>query len=477
MIEQQTPEQDSQEFAACEKQKLTGTEKAILNFNPHTSKISFALFYAQLISRSVIRYYAYGPDLPSWNLKGQILMDILRVGTHEQYKLTDDDLSTLDIYAYMRIRRQDDSLSFIINDDIKGLVVSENCIEVVNDLTISPLPLFDGLCKYDAKLSESGSPRTVQYEVTSTPDLVKEIEEELGLDHDFDSILEARPLHDQEYIVWHIHGGAYLTGSPRVYRQLKRNLSIVTGLRVFGSGYRLAPESKYPAQLHDAYITYQFLLNQGFDPSRIVIVGDSAGANLALALIHLLRMLKLPTFRGLVFLSPWAKLFADGDSISYNASYDFLKMDKENPLYPARLYLDPGMPLTEELLERSKDKLISPIYGDFTGFPPMLVQYGDCEILKSNIVEFVERVRLCQKVSANKAIVTRNSRYSRLTSNYEPLVTCEGYKDMPHMFQMVDHIDPAKEAIAKIGQFVKNLTNQDFYDASDASDASDSRSI
>jgi monoterpene epsilon-lactone hydrolase len=171
--------------------------------------------------------------------------------------------------------------------------------------------------------------------------------------------------------ILYLHGGAYIAMSPVTHRSLTSRLASWSGARLFALDYRLAPEHRFPAALDDAVAAYRALIAAGTASSRIVVAGDSAGGGLTLALLLALRDAGDDLPAAAVLFSPWTDLAATGGSIVEN--------DEADPLFhgawvarQARHYLG-QTPAT--------NPLASPVYGDLTGLPPLLIQVGDCEVL------------------------------------------------------------------------------------------------
>lgn len=120
----------------------------------------------------------------------------------------------------------------------------------------------------------------------------------------------------------YLHGGGYVFGSPRTHRNLVSRISHVTGLPALSLDYRLPPEATLPAPIEDALAAYRELLAGGRDPRTIVVAGDSAGGNLALALSLHAAEEGLPQPAALVLLSPWADLTQSGASAQTNDLLD-----------------------------------------------------------------------------------------------------------------------------------------------------------
>ncbi len=185
-------------------------------------------------------------------------------------------------------------------------------------------------------------------------------------------------------VLLYLHGGGYIACSPETHRPLVASLV----RRIGGSGYvptyRLAPEDPYPAALDDARNAYRYLLDTlGIASSRIVLVGDSAGGGLALALTLSLRDDGLPMPSSVVVFSPWTDLAVTGLSLDENSERCAM-FAGETIRRAAKFYLggaDPRLPY------------ISPLYGDFHGFPPMLVHASTDEVLRDDSIRVVQRAR------------------------------------------------------------------------------------
>lgn len=184
--------------------------------------------------------------------------------------------------------------------------------------------------------------------------------------------------------VLYLHGGAYVMGSPRTHRSITWRIARDARARVCVPEYRLAPESRYPAPLVDAVAAYEKLLAEGTNPKTIGLAGDSAGAGLALALLEEIRARELPPPAALALFSPWTDFMLSGASIAENAATD--------PMLPAARVSE----VVEQVLQGGlspSDPRISPLYADFTGAPPMMIQVSDIEILRDDSLRFVRRLR------------------------------------------------------------------------------------
>ena len=182
---------------------------------------------------------------------------------------------------------------------------------------------------------------------------------------------------DPDVTLLYLHGGAYLAGSAATHRRWISNLSWSLGAESFAPDYRLAPQHRFPAALDDAMAVYQELLARGVDPQRLFLAGDSAGGGLATALLLRLRDEDQPLPAGAILFSPYADLEHTGASIVDNQHTDYLPFGAPEP---NTWYLGDHDP---------KDPYASPMYGDFTGIPPLLVFAGGREMIRDDSVRLV----------------------------------------------------------------------------------------
>ena len=204
-------------------------------------------------------------------------------------------------------------------------------------------------------------------------------------------MIAPKEIEAENAVLLHLHGGAYVYGGLLQSRALISPICAEAGIRAITFSYRLAPEHPYPAQLEDAYRVYQFLRGAGFPARKIGLVGESAGGNLALALTMRLREEGEELPGALALLSPWADLAQTGES------YEMLK-DVDATLNAEELMQSAIAFAGSE--ERLKDADISPIFADFHGFPPTLIQCGTSEILLSDS-EKLEQAMLRDGVDAH----------------------------------------------------------------------------
>lgn len=253
-----------------------------------------------------------------------------------------------------------------------------------------------------------------QKDVLITPVKIKDMEAEWVC---------ANRVHMKKYVILYCHGGGYSTGSRIYARTLTDKLAQSTSMDVLCFDYRLSPENPYPAALEDALKVWDYLMLYGYGARDVIIAGDSAGGNLALSLTLKLKEEGRLLPRGLVLLSPWTDLTSSGKSHESRKEVDPV-LDED---YLNRMIQNyaPGMELT--------DPLISPLFGDFEGFPPTYIQAGDNEILLSD------------SVSLHKKLVAANVS-----------VRMNVYKRMWHVFQM-SPLKVSYEAMEKCAEFIYDI--------------------
>jgi monoterpene epsilon-lactone hydrolase len=228
---------------------------------------------------------------------------------------------------------------------------------------------------------------------------------------------------DEAPILYYLHGGAYLMGSPATHRQMLSYIAREAGVRVLLPDYALAPENPFPAGLNDCLAVYRGLLAAGIKSSRIIIGGDSAGGGMTMATLLSLRDAADDLPAATVLLSPWLDLTASGESMTSRAKKEPWFRPGDMPEI-ARKYAPEG---------DLKNPLLSPVFADTTGLPATLIQVGDHEILLSDST----------RLSDNIALAGGD-------------VTLQVWPDMWHVFQFFIRLMPeSARAITGIATFVR----------------------
>lgn len=259
--------------------------------------------------------------------------------------------------------------------------------------------------------------------------------EDLSMPHFSMEYLTPKKLEDDR-VVLQLHGGGYIGPMKNIYRTFATYYSrALGGGRVLTIDYRVAPEHPYPAALEDARAAYEWLLTQ-YPPGKIFVAGDSAGGGLAMALVHALKERGRPLPAGVIAMSPWTDLTAGGESYVTNFEKDPLFGRTRDSMLFHLDYVGEHDP---------KDPLISPLFGDFTGFPPMLIQVGSYEMLLSDSLLAAEKARSCGV-----------------------RVRCTVYEGMFHVFQMARGAIPeSRQAWMEIRELLKRENQGRFFGEAD----------
>ena len=229
------------------------------------------------------------------------------------------------------------------------------------------------------------------------------------------------------WVILHLHGGGYVGAMRRHYKRMAGLYSEVgKGATVITVDYRVAPEHVFPAALEDAIDAYDWILEQGYKRDNVILAGDSAGGGLAMALCHTLKSRWRALPAGLIAMSPWADLTTSGSSYKENYDIDPVFGNDRCDLVFNNPYIGDADP---------RDPRISPMFGDFTGFPPMLIQSGTDEMLLSD----------SETVAAKARSAGVKVRFTK-------------YPGMFHVFQMAGTLmDESKAAWVEVRRFLEEI--------------------
>lgn len=183
--------------------------------------------------------------------------------------------------------------------------------------------------------------------------------------------------------VLYLHGGGFIMYARSAYTVFLCRLATVLRARVIVPAYRLAPEHPFPASIDDCLRAYEALLQTGQDPDQLIIAGESAGANATLVTLQRARGAGLPLPAGAVMLSGGFDLSWASPSVHTNAHRDVVIGPRG--LAILKRWYRPGVD--------ARNPLVSPVFGDFAGLPPLLFQTGDGEVLRDDSVRAAERAR------------------------------------------------------------------------------------
>jgi epsilon-lactone hydrolase len=218
----------------------------------------------------------------------------------------------------------------------------------------------------------------------------------------------------------YLHGGGYVAMSARTHRAITGGFAL-RGFRVFAADYRLAPEYRFPAAVDDVTAVWRALRAQIEGP--IVVAGDSAGGGLSVALLLNLRDQREPGPAAACLFSPWTDLAIAGVSLIVNRDCDPMQASDGLRML-ATAYLGEADP---------RAPLVSPIYGDLVGLPPLLIFVGNTEILLDDSKRLAKRAR-----------------------SGGVIVDLRIYPDMPHVWPLLSVIMPeGRKALDEAAAFLQ----------------------
>ena len=227
---------------------------------------------------------------------------------------------------------------------------------------------------------------------------------------------------EAENVILYFHGGVYVIGYAAATVPLVGDLVRRTGAKAITLEYRLGPEHPYPAAVEDARAAYVGLLAQGIAPAQIALAGESAGAGLAVALLLALREAGVPLPSCAYLMSPYVDLTLSGETLAG-------KWEADPLLTPEGLRARVPDYVGEA---DAADPLISPIFGDLSELPPLLIQAGSHEVLLSDAVRLAGRAAIC-----------------------DVPVTLDVTPGVPHVFQAyAGLLDEAGEALDRGSEFL-----------------------
>lgn len=225
-------------------------------------------------------------------------------------------------------------------------------------------------------------------------------------------------------IIMYFHGGGYVIGIGNNTRSFAAKIANESSNKVLLIDYRLAPENPYPCAHEDVLSVYNWVLNQGVNSSDIVLMGDSSGCGLLLALILKIKESKISMPAAGVLISPL---------VDYSKSAESLRTKKDVDPYN---YDDPFSVVNNFLLDNDvMNPYISPIYGGLTNFPKMLIHASECDVFFSDSINL-----------------------SRKLTEHGVDVSLKIWEDMWHVFHVSPEIVPeSRMALDEIYDFINNI--------------------
>ena len=310
----------------------------------------------------------------------------------------------------------DTKLEAKFDSSIRGKIVRDMITRVTNDHLIGP-KIKSGELRKKVGINEAPwkCPDFISVETIEMPNFTMEY------------LTNNAITERDDKVILQLHGGGYVGMLHNAYRTFAGLYSEVSkGMHVLTIDYRVAPEHPYPAALEDAFMAYCWLLGNGYHSDQIIVAGDSAGGGLAMALCHYLKDHNMMLPLGIIAMSPWTDLTASGPSYDENYDKDPLFGGTRDSLIYNKEYIcenDPTNPY------------ISPLFGDFRKFPPMLIQVGGIEMLLSDSVSVASKAK-DQGVKVKLSV----------------------YDGMFHVFQMAGKILPESyNAWVEIGHFIHTI--------------------
>jgi acetyl esterase/lipase len=220
-----------------------------------------------------------------------------------------------------------------------------------------------------------------------------------------------------------VHGGGFQLGGEDTYSGLAGWLAEVTGADVYMPDYRLAPEDPQPAPTDDLFAAYRSVVELGHAPGRLAVVGDSAGAALAVETVRSLSEMGVPSPVAMVLISPWLDLSLSGASVAAVGRHDPVL----RPVWLRRAARDHAAGLHVD------DPRISPLFAELRKLPPTLIQVGTDEILLDDSTRFADRA---------------------YAAGVE--VELQRFEGLWHDFQIyARYLTPARDALIDIAAFLK----------------------
>lgn len=201
------------------------------------------------------------------------------------------------------------------------------------------------------------------------------------------------PLSREDHVLLYIHGGGFIFGSADTHKHLAADIAKRLGLKTVLPNYALAPENPYPKGFEDSVACYQALLEMGYPPNRIIIAGDSAGGNLTFALLAYIKANGLPKPACAFTFAALTDLTGTSESLVRNARTECVLV--------ARRFDD--MKSVYALDQDIKSPYLSPVFADFSGMPPILMQAAKDEILIDDSRAMLDALKR-QKVEAHLSV-------------------------------------------------------------------------
>lgn len=232
------------------------------------------------------------------------------------------------------------------------------------------------------------------------------------------------PQMDSDHALIYFHGGGFCLGVYQATRSFVAQIAQNSSIRAYLPDYRIAPENPFPAALEDAIAFYKGMLIRIGGAEKLIVAGDSSGCALALSALLVLKESGIAMPKALVCITPVFDFAGRGDSLLTSAIKDPFHL--KDPLAIAKIYVGANNP---------SSPMISPLYGDLKGLPPMLIHAGEYDVFLN------DAIRLAQEAEQDGVEV-------RL----------KVFKKMWHVFHMQEALVPeSSSALEEIRSFVSSF--------------------
>ena len=311
---------------------------------------------------------------------------------------------------------------------VRELPVPDTVSPEMQALISAPLPPLwnfhpKSTAEWKAFAAKSAAPQIAQATTLLAKLKVKRVQSEIAGIRVYIMTPETVPPENRDRLLVHLHGGGYVA-FPGEAGNVEAILMAGYGrMRVVSIDYRMPPDFPYPAALDDAMAVWHALVKTN-DPKKMAIFGTSTGGGMTLAMVLRAKAEKAPLPGAIAPGTPWSDMTKTGDSYFANEAVDNVLVSHDGWLGDAAKLYANGHDL--------KDPLLSPIYGDFHGFPPTVLTTGTRDLFLSNTVRVHRKLREAD-VEAMLNVFEAQSHAQYLFNPYAP-ETKEAFREITKFF-------------------------------------------
>ena len=186
----------------------------------------------------------------------------------------------------------------------------------------------------------------------------------------------------EDKMIFHVHGGGYVSGSCNDHRSIVSKITVKIGITTLLYEYGLAPEAPFPAAINDSVSVYNAILEKGYSPKNMIVMGESAGGGLSLALLLALKDQNIPLPKACVAISPWTDLSCSSETYKTKNRVSLAPMNSWNVF--SKYYVGNN---------DVRNPYISPLMGNLQGLPPIFINAGDADELFDDGRKFYKKAR------------------------------------------------------------------------------------